>query len=82
MEELLSDLQTAFEDQGYTVEDVSTNRQQVRIVLREADAAATEGRSIPADVAGEDAVMGVDVTTESVEGSDEVRTVVTFRHRP
>jgi hypothetical protein len=82
MDELQPALRTAFEEQGYTVEDVSTNRQQVRIALREADAAATEVRSIPADVAGEDAVMGVNVTTESVEGGDEVRTVVTFRHRP
>ncbi|QGN08096.1 hypothetical protein Hrd1104_12855 [Halorhabdus sp. CBA1104] len=82
MDELLATLKAAFEEQDYTVEDVSTNRQQVRVALREADAAATELRSIPADVAGEDAVMGVDVTTESIEGGEEVRTVVTFRHRP
>lgn len=82
MDELLAALRAAFEEQGYTVEDVSTNRQQVRIALREGDAAATEVRSIPADVVGEDAVMGVNVTTESVEGGDEVQTVVTFRHRP
>ncbi|WP_181687340.1 hypothetical protein [Halorhabdus salina] len=81
MEELLTNLRTAFEAQGYTVEDVSTNRKQVRIALREDDAQATEIRPIPAEVAGEDAVMGVNVTTESVEGGEDVRTVVTFRDR-
>ncbi|MFW5956424.1 MAG: hypothetical protein ACOCQY_03370 [Halorhabdus sp.] len=82
MAQLLDDLRAAFEDRGFTVEDVTRNRRQVRVTLLEADAPATELRSVPADVAGEDAVMGVNVTTEPIEGSNEVRTVVAFRHRP
>ena len=81
MEQLLDDLRAAFEERDFTVEDVSRNRRQVRIALLAADAPATELRSVPVDVAGEDAVMGVNVTTETVEGTDDVRTVVTFRHR-
>lgn len=82
MEDLLNDLQSAFEREGYALEDVSHNRTQVRIVLQETGLAAEDLRATVTEIAGDDATLGINVTTESIEGQDDMRTVVTFRHRP
>jgi hypothetical protein len=82
MDELLSTLEAQFEDEGYTVADVTRNRDRIRVVLLEAGAEADQLRTITHEAVPEDEVLGLDVVTESVEGSDGMNTVVTFRHRP
>lgn len=79
MATLQEELQSAYEDAGYDVGEVSENRDLVRIVLIE-DAGAEDVRPIVTDVVGDDA-LGIDVTSESVEGHAGVNTVVSFRHR-
>lgn len=81
MDELLADLRTAFEEEGYDVADVSRNRDRVRVVLLAEGANAEPLRSITYSVVDEEAVLGLDVTTESVEGQEGMNTVVSFRHR-
>jgi len=77
-----SELRTAFEDAGYTVEDATTNRNQVRIVLREEDAEGERLTGIVEETLAADDFLGTNVTTESVEGGTEMTTVVTVRQRP
>jgi hypothetical protein len=81
MSELETELQSAFEDGAYVVEDVSNNRGQVRVVIRDGDAEAEALRGIVDGVVDESDRMGLKVSTESVEGLDDVSTVVTFRYR-
>lgn len=80
MTELQDELRAAYEERGYDVGDVTVNRGLVRVVLTE-DAGAEAVRSVATDVVGEENALGVDVTTESVDGHDGVSTVVSFRHR-
>lgn len=70
----------AFEEHGYEVADVSRNRDRHRVELVDERADAADLRSIVEDAAG-DGVVGIDVSTESLEGADGVRTVVAFRYR-
>jgi hypothetical protein len=81
MRELQDELAVAFEEDGYEVGDVTTNRKQVRIGILDDSAESDKLREIVHRVVGEENVLGLDVTTESVEGQDEVRTVVSFRSR-
>jgi hypothetical protein len=82
MSELQDELRTAFEDDGYDVGDVSENRQTVRVVVRDEGAEAADLRSIVKDVVGDDEMLALNVTTESVGGGNRMSTVVSFRHRP
>jgi len=82
MSELHETLERAFEDAGYDVVDVSENRDQVRIQLFDEDAAGEEVRRVLHDAVPEDDVMGVNASTEQIEGRGELATVVSFRHRP
>jgi hypothetical protein len=77
----LQALREAFEDSGYEVEDVSRNRNKIRVVLLEEGAPAEDLRSITQEVVDADEVFGLNVTTESVDGHDGMNTVVTFRSR-
>jgi len=77
----LQTLRAAFEDGGYEVGDVSRNRNQIRVVLLEEGAPAENLRSITYGVVDEEAVFGLNITTESVDGHDGMNTVVTFRSR-
>ena len=81
MDDELAALREVFEDAGYDVGEVTRNRRQVRVVLHTEGANADDLRSITYDVVDEDDVLGLDVTTESVEGQDRMATVVTFRSR-
>lgn len=81
MDDQLTALETAFEDSGYDVIDVARNRNQIRIILGEDRADAEQLRSIPAEVFDDADLLGVNVTTESVEGQDGMNTVVTCRVR-
>ena len=75
------ELRDAFESAGYDGGEVSTNRDRVRVALQVEGAKAHRLRDVVTDTVGEDSVMGLNVTTESVEGQDAVQTVVTFRNR-
>ena len=77
-----SDLRAAFEDADYTVEDATTNRNQIRIVLREEDAEGERLKRIVEETLAAEDFLGTNVTTESVEGGTEMTTVVTVRRRP
>jgi hypothetical protein len=82
MDELQTALQTAFEDEGYDVVTVTENRGQIRVLLTDEDAKATELRRITNETVGEESVMALNVTREAVEGQPDQTTVVSFRHRP
>ncbi|MFB6180094.1 MAG: hypothetical protein ABEI77_10265 [Halorientalis sp.] len=82
MSELQARLRTAFEGDGYDVGEVSTNRDKFRVVILDEEAAAADLRSITKDVVGDDRLLALNVTTESVDGQDQMGTVVSFRHRP
>lgn len=80
MEELTDALRAAFDEQ-YGLGEVSVNRNRVRVAVRDPEASAEELRAITHDVVDEDDVLGLNVTTESADGGDEVVTVVSFRYR-
>ena len=81
MQELTDSLEAAFEEHGYGLGEVSVNRNRVRIAVRDPEASAGELRGIVHDAVDADDVLGLDVTTESASGGDEVVTVVSFRYR-
>jgi hypothetical protein len=81
MSELQTALEAAFEDAGYEVVTVSENRGQIRVQLLDETAAAEELRPILYDTVSESEVMGLNVTSESIEGGNEMVTVVAFRRR-
>lgn len=81
MTELVGKLRDAFEEHEYVVSNVSQNRDTYRIELLEERANAPELRTITEDSVGKDAILGFDVTTESLDGAEGVRTVISFRHR-
>lgn len=80
MTELQDELRAAYEDGGYEVGDVTVNRDLVRVVLT-GENGAEAVRSIAIETVGEEPPLGVNVTTESVDGHDDVSTVVSFRNR-
>lgn len=81
MAELDADLETAFESAGYDVAEISHNRKQVRVEILDDEASAEDLRAITDGVVDEDDVLGLDISTESAEGQNEVTTVVSFRYR-
>lgn len=81
MADIETDLETAFESEGYDVADVTRNRRQVRVEILDDEASAETLREITDDVVDEADVLGLDVSTESVEGRDAMTTVVSFRYR-
>jgi hypothetical protein len=81
MSEITDDLRDAFEAEDYEVGEVSTNRDRVRVALIVEGAEADTLRGIVHETVDEENVMGLNVTTENVEGQDAVQTVVSFRDR-
>jgi len=80
MEDVTDALRAAFEEQ-YDLGEVSVNRNRVRVAVRDPEASAEQLRAITYDVVDEDDVLGLNVSTESADGGDEVVTVVSFRYR-
>lgn len=80
MEELKTALREAFEDDGYEVDEVSTNRDTVRISVRDSEASGENLREVTYGALDESDVLGFNVTTEST-ANDEINTVVSFRYR-
>jgi hypothetical protein len=81
MVEAYETLRAAFEDAGYTVDDVTENRDRVRIVLQEEDAEADRVRELVHETLSEESIFALNVGTESVEEAATVQTVVSFRDR-
>jgi len=81
MDDQLQLLQETFEADGYDVLDITRNRTQIRVVLDEDRADAEQLRSITDRVFDESELLGVNITTESVEGQDGMNTVVSCRVR-
>jgi hypothetical protein len=79
MSDIADDLRDAFEAAGYEVAGVNRNRDRVRVELLDDRADAAALREVTTDAVG-DGVVGLDVSTESMDGADGVRTVVSFRH--
>ena len=79
MSDIPDELRDAFEAAGYEVAGVSRNRDRVRVELLDDRADAAALREVTTDAVG-DGVVGLDVSTESMDGVDDVRTVVSFRH--
>ena len=82
MSDVTDALREAYEADGYAVSSVADNRGQLRVVLRDDGPDAEALRRIATETCGDDAVVGLDVTTESTAGDEAVHTVVSFRHRP
>lgn len=80
MSELTADLQSAYEEAGYDVSEVTQNRDLVRVVLAE-DVGAEAARAVVHETLDEEPRFGVDVATESADGQAGVSTVVSFRDR-
>jgi hypothetical protein len=81
MTDLRDDLRAAFESTGHDVVEVSENRGQMRVVLRETGLDADRLRELATEAAGSVRVLGLNVTTEAVGGRDDVGTVVSVRYR-
>lgn len=81
MDELETTLRDAFETNGYDVAEVSVNRDRVRVVVLEDDASAAELEEITHGVIDPEKTLGLNVTTETIDGQDAVGTVVSFRYR-
>jgi hypothetical protein len=79
MSDIADTVREAFEAAGYSVAGVSRNRDRIRVELLEERADAADLRAVATDAVG-DGVVGLDVSTESGDGTDGVRTVVSFRH--
>lgn len=79
--EIQTDLRRAFEDHGHDVADVSVNRDQVRVTVLDETPAAAELEAIAYEVVPESDVLGLNVTTEAIDGQDVIGTVIAFRYR-
>ncbi|WP_418281263.1 hypothetical protein [Halorubrum sp. DTA98] len=82
MSDVEAALSEAFEHTDYDLGDVSVNRQQVRIPIRQEGADPEALRAIVDEAVGEENVFGLTVTTETIAGDDTIGTVVTFTYRP
>lgn len=81
MSNVEDELRQAFEDAEYEVGELTVNRKKIRVGVKSDDASASVLRDVVHTVVDEEETLGLDVTTESVEGSDDVMTIVSFRHR-
>lgn len=79
MTDLESDLREAYEARDFAVASVSVNRRTVRVALLDEDVDSEVVRSIATETVGEDALRGLNVATEAIDGRDQMGTVVSFR---
>lgn len=80
MTDLETDLWAAF-DAEYDVASVSVNRDSVKVAILDDDADADRLRDVTEEAVGGDAVRGLRVAREAIDGRDQMGTVVSFRHR-
>lgn len=82
MTDIEATLREAFEHTDYDLGDVTVNRRQVRVPVLQEGADPDALRAVVDEAVGEENVLGLTVTTETVGGDDAIGTVVTFQHRP
>jgi len=82
MTDIVATIRDAFEHTDYDLGDVAVNRQQVRVPVLQEGADPDALRAVIEEALGADAVVGVAVSTETIDGEDGVGTVVSFRYRP
>ncbi|WP_435074763.1 hypothetical protein [Halorubrum sp. HHNYT27] len=75
-------IRDAFEHTEYDLGDIAVNRRQVRVPVLQQGAEPDALRAVIEEALGADAVVGVTVSTEAIDGSDTIGTVVSFQHRP
>ncbi|MXR50651.1 hypothetical protein GRX03_03380 [Halovenus sp. WSH3] len=80
MDEITTEMRDAIESEGYEVDDVTTNRDKLRISIRDPEASGEVLRELTYETLAEEDVLGFNVTTEST-ASGEINTVVSFRYR-
>jgi len=81
MDELIESIRSAFESAGHEVDEVTVNRDRVRIEVPDDGASASNLRAATTDAVDGDAILGLDVTTETGGDGETVSTVVSFRYR-
>ena len=82
MTDTVATIRDAFEHTDYDLGDVAVNRGQVRVPVLQKGADPDALRAVIEEALGADAVVGVAVSTETIDGEDGVGTVVSFRYRP
>lgn len=80
MDAIKTTLQDAFEAEGYDVDDATTNRDKLRLSIRDPEASGEALRELTYETLDEADVLGFNVTTEST-ANDEINTIVSFRYR-
>jgi len=75
-------IREAFQHTDYDLGDVAVNRRQVRVPILQEGADPDALRAVIEEALGADAVVGVTVRTETIDGEDTIGTVVSFQHRP
>ena len=83
MPDVEADLREAFEAEGYDVASASVNRDTVRVALLDDGAGGDALREVTTGaVEDADAVQRFDVSTEAIDGRDQLGTVISFRYAP
>jgi len=82
MTDIVATIRDAFEHTDYDLGGVAVNRGQVRVPVLQKGADPDALRAVIEEALGADAVVGVAVSTETIDGEDGVGTVVSFRYRP
>jgi uncharacterized protein YbjQ (UPF0145 family) len=82
MTDIVATIRDAFEHTDYDLGDVAVNRGQVRVPVLQKGADPDALRAVIEEALGADAVVGVNVSTETIDGEDGVGTVVSFQYRP
>jgi uncharacterized protein YbjQ (UPF0145 family) len=82
MTDTVATIRDAFEHTDYDLGDVAVNRGQVRVPVLQKGADPDALRAVIEEALGADAVVGVNVSTETIDGEDGVGTVVSFQYRP
>ncbi|MFW6316940.1 MAG: hypothetical protein ACOC06_00545 [Halorubrum sp.] len=82
MADIADAIREAFEHTDYDLGDVAVNRRRVRVPVLQEGAEPAALRAVIEEALGADAVVGVTVSTETIDGEDTIGTVVSFQHRP
>ena len=81
MDDIRSQLESAFSEAGHDVGTIAENRRTVRIELKTDSAEPDEVRDILDQVVGEAEYIGLDIDLGQPEGTDDVGQVISFRRR-
>lgn len=82
MTDIAAEIRDAFEHTDYDLGDLGVNRRQVRVAVLQEGADPAALRAVIEEALGADTVVGLTVSTETIDGEDAIGTVVSFQHRP